>query len=71
MIIKYYRAFFNVMCFIKTETIDKGTVKNIIIPLELEAFLKIIKPLEDKLDAITEHSAFDFWENYVEKHVKD
>ena len=71
MIIKYYKAFYNVMCFIKTKTIDKRIIHKIIFPLELKAFLKIIKPLEDELKVLTEHSAFDFWENYAKQHVRD
>ena len=71
MVIKYYRAFYNAMCFITTETIDHAIVNKIISPLELEAFLKIIKPLEEKLGVLTENSAFEFWENFSKKHVKD
>jgi hypothetical protein len=69
MIINYYKVFYNLMLFITTNTIDKDIVNKMVISPELEAFLKIIKQLEAKLDVLTERSAFDFWENFRKKHV--
>ena len=70
MVNLYYRAFHNVMCLITTNTIDESIINKIINPLELEAFIKIIKPLEEKLAFLTEHSAFKFWENFAEKQER-
>jgi hypothetical protein len=59
------------MCLITTNTIDEAIVNKIINPLELEAFLKIVKPLEGKLKFLTEHSAFNFWEIFAKKHINE
>jgi hypothetical protein len=71
MVRLYYSAFHNVMCLITTNTIDEAIVNKIINPLELEAFIKIIRPLEKKLAFLSEHSAFEFWENFTKKHERD
>jgi len=71
IIIDYYVAFYNVMCLIITETIDKRIINNVIFPFELEAFLKIIKSLEEKMQVLTDRSAFDFWENFAKQYAKN
>jgi hypothetical protein len=71
MIKLYYSTFHNVMCLITTNTIDEAIVNKIINPLELEAFIKIIRPLEKKLAFLSEHSAFEFWEDFAKKHKRD
>jgi hypothetical protein len=71
MVKLYYSAFHNVMCLITTNTIDEAIVNKIINPLELEAFIKIIRPLEQKLAFLSEHSAFEFWENFAKKQERD
>jgi hypothetical protein len=69
MIKSYYSAFHNLMCLITTKTIDEALVKKIINSVELEAFLKKIKPLENELRLLTERSAFDFWEDFAKKYA--
>jgi hypothetical protein len=71
MVKLYYIAFHNVMCLINTNTIDEAIVNKIINPLELEAFIKIIRPIEEKLAVLSEHSAFEFWENFAKKQEGD
>jgi hypothetical protein len=71
MVKLYYSAFHNVMCLITTNTIDEAIVNKIINPLELEAFIKIVRPLDKKLAFLSEHSAFEFWDNFAKKNERD
>ena len=71
MVKLYYIAFHNVMCLINTNTIDEAIVNKIINPLELEAFINVIRPLDEKLAVLSEHSVFEFWENFVKRQERD
>jgi hypothetical protein len=64
MVKNYYNAFNIIMCLIITKTIDEKTVRNIITPFELNAFLKVINPLEHKLKVLTDDSAFRFFKKF-------